>query len=82
MKSLKEYMFEHDLKITDLAVLLGYNYTLMTGVVSGKKKPSERLQYKINKLLNTKDIPDLEKKCEINPLIIKSKQSFTKEKKE
>ena len=50
-KMLKEYMYENNITQRELAKKLGCSAPHINLILSGKKKVSDRLQYKIDKLL-------------------------------
>ena len=50
---LKEYMYENDITQKELARRLGCSAPHLCLILGNKKKPSERIQYKIDQLLKS-----------------------------
>ncbi len=54
LKKLKEYMFDKDLTVAELAIALGCSRAFLSNLFTGRYQVSERMEYKIRKLLGEK----------------------------
>ena len=55
---IKEFMYEHDLNLIELAMYLGYSSSYLSVVFNGHRKIPDRLNYKIEKFM--KNYPNVE----------------------